>query len=255
MLRYLFRSEDDGEFVENCQFTGDLELLKPFMNHLYENFYAINDDTAVDTIALLAKLEVNIPLRFCELVDKYENNEATKLKKQITKLEEKVKEQNDIIVKMASNVSSMAVMKIKECRDEIVDAQTQMFQSMDNCFKFVSIPMTVSSIIVPLARRFLDWRIGYTNHEGNGAAYVGVNEPDEEYEYGLIIWRSIADRDAMLHIVCDVEKGFRLNGWTSNETAIPENQGFDGLVAIYQQLKVEAPIFLQALELQNQTPK
>lgn len=165
---------------------------------------------------------------------------------------EKLRETNH---KLASHFSEMATLKLGEAKNDLQDAQIMFVNSMADSMKIATMPIVVEELIVPLARFFPEWRIGYSIHNGFGAAYIRLDQQEDEYEFGIVVWNDVTIPGDFLQITCDVHPSFRFPGWTEDHLSVPKDNLYQILTDIHVSLREHALAFYatQPPEPKNET--
>ena len=163
--------------------------------------------------------------------------ENSRLKEKIAKLEEEAVGRKERIDTAKKQLNEIAISKLAETREELQNAHLTFVTSMTEGMKIAAMPLVTHELIVPLARRFVDWDICFSVHKGFGVAYIDVSKPEDDYDIAILTWRDLTDKDDIRYIHCQVGDGFVYPGWNSDTLTVPTVNLFESLAVVYSKLR------------------
>jgi hypothetical protein len=159
------------------------------------------------------------------------------LSEKIEKLEKELSDRQVHLDCLTKRLEETFQMKIKESRDEIENAHIIFMESLKQGMNLTMMPLVCSQLIVPLARRFLDWNISFCTRNGVGGAYIDVTGMEDDCDTGFIIWRDILVSEDVYFIRCEVGKSFIYPGWNSDTCSVKSAQFFETIESVYSNLR------------------
>lgn len=152
-----------------------------------------------------------------------------------------------------TRINDITFAKLKETRDELENSYNKFATNMYDIMNISTIPLAVSDLIVPLARRFPDWNINFSTHKGKGVAYIRVSRPVEKDEIGIMVWKDYSSSKEDRHVRCNVHEGFKYPGWESDTLVVPLEKLYETLEGIHSNIRELALDYISHLPPEVET--
>lgn len=139
-------------------------------------------------------------------------------------------------------------MELENLRQKLEESHQRLAEELEKSVKIAAIPLVVTFLIIPLARRFLNWDISYGIWNGHGAACIGVSDETDREGFGIVVWKDyLRTNESQYFISFDVAEGFRYPEWTEDFISVSGDELFSTLEKLHTDLKVPARKYLASI--------